>query len=219
MAAAFSSSNDPYALTEPPAAGPASSMTAMPYTLAYLKESLQADDSEVMALASTLRMEPFKEPDTGQMAFTYREAQTLRKAMELYRRGDSLKSIQDFFGVNEADNSPAAMVAQPTAMANTPQQRVTQHATTLKQGGKSNLAVVVDSIANARNDILSEVARLMDDKLAGLDEVIVELIRCKSENDALKQKIANLAERNETLEYEMGCFKSTGFGFYRKVGS
>ncbi len=217
MAAAFSGSNDPYALTDAPSAGQSGSMAAMPYTLAYLKESLQADDSEVMALANTLRMEPFKEPDTGQMAFTYREAQSLRKAMELYRRGDSLKSIQDFFGVTES--RPASVVSSGSKMAVPPQQRVTQHASALKQSGKSNLAVVVDSIANARNDILSEVARLMDDKLAGLDEVIVELIRCKSENDALRQKAAALSERNETLEYEIGCFKSTGFGFYRKVES
>lgn len=187
----------------------------LPYTLTYLREALQCDEQELMTLASALQVEPHTEPDTQQAAFTYREAQVLRKAMELYRRGESLKAIQGFFG-NEISPKPAPMT--PIEGRELPvHERLSQNATVLRSGGKTNLAVVVDAIANARNDILRDVTRLMDDKLAGLDEVIVELIRCKAENDVLRQKVTTLEEENTHLEDELHQYKPTGFGFYRKV--
>lgn len=190
----------------------------LPYTLTYLQEALQCDEQELMTLASALRLEPHTEPDTNQLAFTYREAQVLRKGMDLYRRGESLKAIQSFLGTTDKPEAPTTKPIAPVNSDLPAHQRLQSNATVLRNGGKSNLAVVVESIANARNDILTDVARLMDDKLAGLDEVIVELIRAKAENDSLKQKITALEQKITDADAEAAQFKPTGFGFYRKSG-
>jgi hypothetical protein len=184
----------------------------LPYTLNYLQEALQCDEQELMTLASALQLEPHNEPDANQLAFTYREAQILRKGMELYRRGESLKSIQSFFGSERQKD----LAPKTEDLAVSPHERLQTNATVLRTGGNSNLAVVVEAVANARNDILTDVARLMDDKLAGLDEVVVELIRTKAENDTLKAKLTALEADLEDAENDLAQFKPTGFGFYRK---
>ncbi|MDH4378807.1 MAG: hypothetical protein QE263_02755 [Vampirovibrionales bacterium] len=193
-----------------PAAGVTANATV--YTLGYLKETLQTDEGELMALADALQLQPEQEEATGQWAFQYRQVQVLRKAVELNRRGESLKAIQDLLG----PTSTMAAAAMP-AVVLTPDQQLSAQAKTLRSQGSTGIAVVVDAIANARTDILKDMGRLIDDKLAGLDEVVVELIRAKSENDALKQKIASLQEERDILDYELGRFKETGFGFYRKT--
>ena len=196
--------------TASPAAGVTANATV--YTLGYLKETLQTDESELMALADALQLQPEQEAATGQWAFQYRQVQLLRKAVELNRRGESLKAIQDLLG----PTSTMAAASMPTVVL-TPDQQLSAQAKTLRSQGSTGIAVVVDAIANARTDILKDMGRLIDDKLAGLDEVVVELIRAKSENDALKQKITSLQEERDILDYELGRFKETGFGFYRKT--
>ncbi|MFN8614488.1 MAG: hypothetical protein U0003_01070 [Vampirovibrionales bacterium] len=185
----------------------------MVYTLPYLKEVLHTDEGEIMALADALQLSPEQETVSGQWVFQYRQVQVLRKAVELYKRGESLKAIQELLG------QAAAITRTTLSGAETPEKQLLQQASILRsQGGTgSGIAVVVDAIANARTDILKDMGRLIDDKLAGLDEVVVELIRAKSENDALRQKLATLQEERDILDFELNRFKETGFGFYRKT--
>jgi hypothetical protein len=81
---------------------------------------------------------------------------------------------------------------------------------------KDNLAMIVEAVSHAKEGILKDLSRLLDDKLAGLDEVVVELIRCKSENDTLKEKLKAALDEKETLRHELSKFKPVQFGFYRK---
>jgi hypothetical protein len=76
---------------------------------------------------------------------------------------------------------------------------------------------VVQAISHSKEYILNEMSRLLDDRLAGLDEVVVELIRTKSENDALRSKINTLSREKQALLDEVESFKPVQFGFYKKV--
>ena len=76
---------------------------------------------------------------------------------------------------------------------------------------------MVEAVSQVKEGILKDLGRLLDDKLSGLDEVVVELIRCKSENDTLKQKLEESRETQQRLEYELSRFKQVQFGFYRKM--
>lgn len=233
----------------------------MPYTLTYIKQLLETDESEIIGLSDALRLSPQKEQSTGQIIYNYREVQMLRKALHMMKQGSSLKRIQTHFGIgsHQEDSSvaqsivedisamnpietktteqPAPAIAsaeltptirtestmattiEPAATMRRPQpvaQRLTHDAQQLRSMGKENIAIVVESIANAREGMIKDMSRMLDDKLAGLDEVVVELIRCKSENDALKKKVETLSDEKESLEFELSRFHSTGFGFYRK---
>ena len=49
-----------------------------------------------------------------------------------------------------------------------------------------------------------------------MDDVVVELIRCKTDNETLKQKIVDLNKEVYQLKNELNSYKSVGFGFYKK---
>ena len=83
--------------------------------------------------------------------------------------------------------------------------------------GQDNITAMVEAVSQVKEGILKDLGRLLDDKLAGLDEVVVELIRCKSENDSLKKKLNEAVLARESLEHELARFKPVQFGFYRKT--
>ena len=57
---------------------------------------------------------------------------------------------------------------------------------------------------------------ILAEKLDGLDEVIVELIKAKTENETLRQKINELNKENFALKTENSSFKPVGLGLYVK---
>ena len=77
----------------------------------------------------------------------------------------------------------------------------------------NNLITTLESLENKLTDSLSKV---IDEKLDGMDEVVVELIRCKTENETLRQKINELNKENYNLKSDARSFKSIGLGFYIK---
>ena len=79
-----------------------------------------------------------------------------------------------------------------------------------------NLAVIIETMSQAKEGILHDLSTLLDEKLAGLDEVVVELIRCKSELDQMKNKVKQLSDDKQVLEAELGSYRPMQFGFYRK---
>jgi DNA-binding transcriptional MerR regulator len=83
--------------------------------------------------------------------------------------------------------------------------------------GQDNITAMVEAVSQVKEGILKDLGRLLDDKLAGLDEVVVELIRCKSENDSLKKKLNEAVMARESLEHDLARFKPVQFGFYRKT--
>jgi hypothetical protein len=85
------------------------------------------------------------------------------------------------------------------------------------ESAPSGISSVVQAISHSKEYILNEMSRLLDDRLAGLDEVVVELIRTKSENDALRSKINTLSREKQALLDEVESFKPVQFGFYKKV--
>lgn len=61
-----------------------------------------------------------------------------------------------------------------------------------------------------------KVSTVIDEKLDGMDEVVVELIRCKTENETLRQKLNELNKENYQLKNEVTSFKNIGLGLYIK---
>ena len=49
-----------------------------------------------------------------------------------------------------------------------------------------------------------------------MDEVVVELVRCKTENETLRYKLNELNKENYNLKNELSQYKEVGFGFYLK---
>ncbi|MCD8378553.1 MAG: hypothetical protein LUB59_07185 [Candidatus Gastranaerophilales bacterium] len=98
----------------------------------------------------------------------------------------------------------------------------------VKEGNNPNAPVisqnasqlVVDSLLKSlhrmENSITDSVTKILDERLEGMDEVVVELIRCKTENENLKNQIEELNKENYSLKKESASYKPFLFGLYTK---
>ena len=66
------------------------------------------------------------------------------------------------------------------------------------------------------NNLSDRIAKVIDEKLEGMDEVVVELIRCKTDNETLRQKIIDLNKEIYQLKNDVNSYKSIGMGLYVK---
>lgn len=75
---------------------------------------------------------------------------------------------------------------------------------------------LLTSLESMEKNITGSLSKIIDEKLDGMDEVVVELIRCKTENETLRQKINELNKENYHLKNKVKGYKSVGLGLYIK---
>lgn len=75
---------------------------------------------------------------------------------------------------------------------------------------------LVNTVIDVRENIVERLTKFIDDKLDGLDEVMIELIKCKTENERSKLKIDQLVKDNYSLKAEIESFKPVALGLYLK---
>ena len=80
----------------------------------------------------------------------------------------------------------------------------------------SAVASILTSIRSMESSLSDKISKVIDEKLEGMDEVVVELIRCKTDNETLKQKIIDLNKEIYQLKNDLNSYKPIGLGLYRK---
>jgi DNA-binding transcriptional MerR regulator len=178
-----------------------------PYATPYVCQLFQIQESTLKNLSQVLKLTPQMDSSSQQLHFTQADLDILKQAIELHRQGKPLSEIVPMLITPPA--STALQVAHSYSL---------NEATPLEmESAPSGISSVVQAITHSKEYILNEMSRLLDDRLAGLDEVVVELIRTKSENDALRSKINTLTREKQALLDEVESFKPVQFGFYKKV--
>ncbi len=89
----------------------------------------------------------------------------------------------------------------------------------VKQAAPANASAVqsiLSSLKSMENTLSDKIAKVIDEKLEGMDEVVVELIRCKTDNETLRQKIVDLNKEVYQLRNKLNSYKPVGLGFYVK---
>lgn len=188
-----------------------------PYTAAYVRELLGVDENRLAQYVKSLNLTPRIDDKTGRQVFTHRDLDTLKKALEMGTPVHHTSPSSPQTHQPAAASAAGAQMQQALApAAATP--RTTPALSTASAGGSGrDLSVLVEAVSQVKDGILKDLSRLLDDKLSGLDEVVVELIRTKSENDTLKKRLADAERENERLHDDLESFVPVQFGFYRKV--
>ena len=85
----------------------------------------------------------------------------------------------------------------------------------------SNASIVqlVDTLKNIERSMTDKLTKVLDEKLDGMDDVVMELIRVKTENETMRFKINELNKENYRLKKEINSFKKVPFGFYAKTSN
>ena len=85
---------------------------------------------------------------------------------------------------------------------------------------KPNSQMVVNNLLDTLNkmesNITESMSKIIDEKLEGMDDVVLELVRCKTENENLKNKVNELNKENFKLKNILNSFKPLMCGFYVK---
>ena len=75
---------------------------------------------------------------------------------------------------------------------------------------------LLDTLNKMENNITTSMTKLIDEKLEGMDDVVLELVRCKTENENLKNKVNELNKENFKLKNALNSFKRLLCGFFIK---
>ena len=139
-----------------------------------------------------------------------KEIVELCKKMSINPKKDSKGQI--YFSVEEVKklrNAKSSVVAD-----------MSEKKSALSLVSKPNSQVVVnnllDTLNKMENSITTSMAKLIDEKLEGMDDVVLELVRCKTENENLKNKVNELNKENFKLKNVLNSFKPLMCGFYVK---
>ena len=115
---------------------------------------------------------------------------------------------QIYFSVDEVrklKNAKSSMNSEKTALS-------------LVSKPQSQMVVnnLLETLSNMENNITESMSKLIDEKLEGMDDVVLELVRCKTENENLKNKVNELNKENFKLKNILNSFKPLMCGFYVK---
>ena len=88
---------------------------------------------------------------------------------------------------------------------------------------KPNSQMVVNNLLETlnkmENNITTSITSIIDEKLEGMDDVVLELVRCKTENENLKNKVNELNKTNIPNLYAIGECASLYHGANRLGGN
>lgn len=133
-----------------------------------------------------------------------------KEIVELCKRASILprknSKGQTYFSYDEVKNLRKAQTMKGASML--PAQ------TSAKQ--PSAIMNILNSLKDMENKLSNRISKIIDEKLEGMDEVVVELIRCKTDNETLRQKIIDLNKEIYQLKNDLNSYKPVGLGLYKK---
>ena len=191
---------------------------------------LDSDAREISALCQRACLRP-KKDGFGNIYFSKSDVDVLRKVKELYEhtkrlqeekrnscsnlgqmRENKLKKIKDelkpkFEKMEEKEQN---VISEVGYLKSLPAKSETMKVDQLSTGS------FLRKLDSMETNVISRITDVLSEKLDGLDEVIVELIKAKTENETLRQKVNELNKENFTLKSENASYKPVGLGFYVK---
>ena len=170
------------------------------FSVETVQNLLKLDNKGIAKLCAQVSLMP-KKDGYGRAYFSKDDVEILRKVKGLYEQSYKMQ--------NNAMSNPA----QP--IQNTPQQPVNVPQVRNNTANNS-VSQILSSIQTMENIISDKLSKIIDEKLDGMDEVVVELVRCKTENETLRYKLNELNKENYNLKNEISKFKNVGLGLYVK---
>ena len=152
-----------------------------------VRRLLNADNKEIVELCKKTSVTP-KKNKSGQIYFSIDEVRKLKNAkFSVIGRRNNMTDIKK-------ETLPAVTKPNSQAVVNG----------------------LLDTLSKMENNITSSMTRIIDEKLEGMDDVVLELVRCKTENENLKNKVNDLNKENFKLKNILNSFKPLVAGLYIK---
>lgn len=168
-----------------------------------VRELLNIDNERIINLCKKISLVP-KKNQKGQTYFSKDDVKILKRIQDL--QNQSLQKAQIKQKQQPVINQPAI---QPPQIQTVVDAKLAKTAIDTIERLNHTLSILEENISKKLTSVL-------DDKLDGMDEVVVDLIRTKTENENLRHKLNELNKENFNLKNNLNAYKHVGFGFYTK---
>ncbi len=188
-----------------------------------VQELLDTNITEIEALCEKTNLKP-KRDEFGNLYFTKGDVEILKKVKNLFSAKKPQAAREKTFMSDETSHMLSSQknliqarkqVQAEISEINRKQQMVAR-APHPSQTQNTALAKIENRLSKVEENIISKMSSLLSEKMDGLDEVIMELIRAKTENESLREKINNLNKENYALKSEVNSYKPFALGLYVK---
>ncbi len=182
---------------ETPSAGEMSSADKKVYTPKMVRELLDVDNDRIINLCKKISLVP-KKNSKGQTYFSRDDVKILKRIQDLQTQARKTQEAKQ-----KAIQAPVVQT-QPVIDPK------------LAKTAIDTLDRLNNTLNTLEENLSNKLIAVLDDKLDGMDEVVVELIRAKTENENLRHKINELNKENFYLKNNLNSYKPLGFGLFTK---
>lgn len=185
-----------------------------------LEAILNSDIKEVVTLCKKACVKP-KTDSMGNAYFTKTDVDMLKKMKELYSKSQNIQNDTPQKASEvaiETSSGEKVNLDNPNKKINFLEKAKNR----VKSESVSALAAahpvvqLANKLENLENNLVSRLSDILSEKMDGFDEIIVELIRAKTENENLRQQVNSLNKQVFILKGELASFNSLAFGLYTK---
>lgn len=182
-----------------------------------LEAILNSNIDEVVTLCKKACLKP-KTDKTGTAYFTKRDVDMLKKIKELYVQSTKIQSsgsvnaapqVQETEEENDYTNPNKKINFLEKARARVKNEAVIVNAA-------HPMVSIQEKIDKLENNLIAKMGEILSEKMDGFDEIIVELVRAKTENENLRAQVNSLNKQVYILKNELASFNPVAFGIYTK---
>ena len=194
------------------------------FSVETVRNILNMDNKGIAKLCAQVSLMPKKDP-MGRTYFSKDDVEILRRtksrnenAQKVQRSSQKSYATVPMKTVKNQPQSQRAHIIQPPV--NEPVAPAKAAAVQKQNANAMAVEKICSSLSKMEDNITDKISDIiqkkLDEKLDGMDEVVVELVRCKTENETLRYKMNELNKEVYNLKNELSRFKALGLGFYVK---
>ena len=181
---------------------------------------LDSDIEEVVTLCKKACLKP-KTDTMGNAYFTRDDVDMLKKMKQLYAQAHKMEENTETVSKTVIEQAKGENVdlANPNKKINFLQKaknRVKSETLLTTVNNAHPVVQLNNKLETLENNLVNRMSELLSEKMDGFDEIIVELIRAKTENENLRQQVNSLNKQVYILKNELASFNPIAFGLYTK---
>ena len=179
---------------------------------------LNSDIEEVVTLCKKACLKP-KTDSIGNAYFTKEDVNLLKKMKELYSQSQEIKqNVEVKIEKAQQEETPVVMdsAEKKVNFLTKAKNRIKNEMLSPIPTAATATVQLQNQITNLENNLVNRISEVLSEKMDGFDEIIVELIRAKTENENLRQQVNTLNKQVFILKKEMASFTPLAFGLYSK---
>ena len=184
-----------------------------------VKRILNTDTSEIKKLCKQGQISLKRDVNTDATFFLKDDVEMLKRIKALHEKGKEIaskKNIQATTKQSTALSSPIKKLSQTLKDDAYAQAQIQSQNNASSVALQKEIKNLVQNLISSQDNVVKRITKVIDEKLDGMDEIVVELIRCKTENEKLRQKVDDLTKENYRIKASASAYRPVAFGLYVK---